>query len=80
MAARESLGLATGCREFWTVDERRRKIIAATRDGRRRAYESGDSIPLPLFGDALVDVDALLGRALDCPSRYTFAGTMYGAR
>ena len=56
---KEQLCLENGAREFWVVDPDRRQIRVATRDGHTVTWRSGQEIPLPLFGDAKLTVDAV---------------------
>ena len=53
--------LRSGTREFWVLDPKRRQIRVATPDGITRTYRSGDEVPLALFGDARIAVDAIFG-------------------
>ena len=58
MLDRERICLVNGAREFWLVDPDRRQVKVSTPDGRTIAYQSGQQIPLPLFGPvAQVNVD-----------------------
>jgi hypothetical protein len=57
---KEQLCLANGSCEFWVVDPVRR-FIRVTAQGRHQTYGSGDKIPLPLFGNATLTVDEILG-------------------
>ena len=52
MLDREETCMAGGCLEFWIVDTEKRKVRVTRRDGPTHIYKDGDSIPLPLFGDA----------------------------
>ncbi len=54
----------TGCREFWTVDRDHFQIDVSTPEGITTTYRRGQSIPLPLFGDAALAADEIF-RGLD---------------
>ena len=56
---REKLCLENGGREFWVVDPDRRQVKVSTPDGRTVTYQSGQEIPLPLFGNAKLAVNAI---------------------
>jgi Uma2 family endonuclease len=56
---KEKLCLENGAKEFWVVDPDRRQVKVSTPDGRTVTYPSGQEIPLPLFGNAKVSVDAI---------------------
>ena len=56
---REKLCLENGGQEFWVVDPDRRQVKVSTPDGRTVTYQSGQEIPLPLFGNAKLAVDAI---------------------
>lgn len=56
---KEKLCLENGATEFWVVDPDRRQVKVSTPDGRTLTWQSGQHIPLPLFGDASLPVDAL---------------------
>jgi len=58
---KEKLCLENGAQQFWVVDPDRRQIKVSTPDGQTLTYRSGQEIPLPLFGNAAVAVDAILG-------------------
>lgn len=55
----EKLCLESGAKEFWVVDADRRQVKVSTPDGRTMTYQSGQEMPLPLFGQAKVSVDAI---------------------
>ena len=57
MYDKEKLCLENGAREFWVVDQDRRQIKVSTPDGRTRTWQSGQEIPLSLFGNAKVAVN-----------------------
>ena len=59
MNERERICLENGAQEFWVVDQTRRQVKVSTPDGHTRTWRSGQEIPLPLFGDARLAVDAL---------------------
>ncbi len=46
MEDRESICLENGCREFWVVDPKRKRVKISTPDGKRSTYVMGDTIPL----------------------------------
>lgn len=49
-----ALCLANGCREFWLVDRDAKTVTVLQRDGSRKTYGIGESLPLAAFGgDAL---------------------------
>jgi len=55
---KEQICLANGSKEFWVVDPNRRRVRVTTADGHTKTYETGQQVPLPLFGpDARVNVD-----------------------
>jgi len=56
---KEKLCLENGAKEFWVVDPDRRQVKVTTPDGQTRTWRSGQEIPLPLWGDAKVAVDAI---------------------
>ena len=56
---REQICLVNGAREFWVVDPDRRQVKVSTPDGQTRTWRSGQEIPLPLFGEAKLAVDAI---------------------
>jgi len=47
---KERTSLTNGAREFWVVDPGRRQVKVSTPDGRTVTWQSGQAIPLPLFG------------------------------
>ncbi|HEX4808876.1 MAG TPA: Uma2 family endonuclease [Bryobacteraceae bacterium] len=53
MREKAALFLATGAREFWIVDPKRRTVAVMRREGAALVYESGQQIPLSLFGGEL---------------------------
>ncbi len=55
----EKLCLENGAKEFWVVDPDRRQVKISTPDGHTRTWQAGQHIPLPLFGNAEVAVDAI---------------------
>jgi Uma2 family endonuclease len=48
-----ALSLANGAEEFWVVDPTRRNETVMRRQGGTFVYETGDCLPLPLFGGKL---------------------------
>ncbi|MDQ2899623.1 MAG: Uma2 family endonuclease [Acidobacteriota bacterium] len=56
---KETLCLENGTREFWVVDANRRQVKISTPDGRTITWQSGQEIPLPLLGNAVLSVDAI---------------------
>ena len=56
---KEKLCLNNGAKEFWIVDPDRRQVKVSTPDGRTITWQSGQEIPLLLFGGACVAVDAI---------------------
>jgi len=56
---KEKLCLENGAQQFWVVDPDRRQVKVSTPDGRTVTYPSGQEIPLPLFGNAKLAVDAI---------------------
>ena len=56
---KEQLCLNNGSKEFWVVDSDRRQVRVSTPDGRTITWQSGQEIPLPLFGGTSVAVDAI---------------------
>jgi Uma2 family endonuclease len=61
MLEKEQVCLENGAKEFWVVDEKRRLVKISTPDGATRTWKSGQQIPLPLFGDKSLAVDAIFG-------------------
>ena len=59
MFDKEQLCLEHGTVEFWVVDPDRQQIRVSTAEGRVTIYCMGQHIPLPLFGEATLSVDAL---------------------
>jgi Uma2 family endonuclease len=58
---KEKLCLENGAKEFWVVSPELRQVKVSTPDGHTITYQSGQEIPLPLFGGARVAVDAIFG-------------------
>ncbi len=58
---KEKICLENGAQEFWVVDPDGRQVKVSTPDGRTLTYRSGQEIPLVLFGNATVAVDAIFG-------------------
>jgi Uma2 family endonuclease len=56
---KEQLCLANGTLEFWVVDPDRRHVRVSTCHGNARVYRPGDDIPLALFGNAKLAVNAI---------------------
>ncbi len=56
---KEKLCLENGAQEFWVVDPRLRQVRISTPDARTITSRSGQQIPLPLFGQALLAVDEI---------------------
>jgi Uma2 family endonuclease len=56
---KEKLCLETGAEQFWVVDLKRQQVKVSTPDGQTITYRRGQEIPLPLFGDARIAVDAI---------------------
>jgi Uma2 family endonuclease len=61
MYDKEYLCLGNGAKEFWVVDPDRRQVRIARIDGPSRTWTSGQEIPLTLFGDGKIAVDAIFG-------------------
>jgi hypothetical protein len=59
MNEREQLCLQNGAKEFWVVDADRSLMKVSTPDGITRTWQSGQEIPLPLFGGNKLAVDAI---------------------
>ena len=59
MFEKEKLCLENGASEFWVVDPLRRQVKISTPGGHTITYQSGQEIPLPLFGDAKISVDEI---------------------
>ena len=59
MYDKEKLCLENGAKEFWVVDIDRRQVKVSTPDGHTITYQTGQEIPLPLFGGAKIAVDAI---------------------
>lgn len=58
---KEKLCLSNGAEEFWVVDPERRQVKVSTPDGHTITWQSGQEIPLPLFGGDRIAVDAIFG-------------------
>lgn len=58
---KEKICLENGAQEFWVVDPDGRQVKVSTPDGRTLTYRSGQEVPLVLFGNATVAVDAIFG-------------------
>jgi len=60
MYDKEQLCLATGCREFWVVDQDARYVRVARTNGPSAVYRTGQHVPLQVLGsDASLSVDDL---------------------
>lgn len=59
---KQILCLANGCEEFWVVYPKLNLVEVTTRNG-SRDYGRGEAIPLPLFGDASLEVSAIFAGA-----------------
>ena len=62
MNDKERLCLENGSKEFWIVDPNLRQVKVATPDGHTITWKSGQQIPLPLFGNATLNVDDIFAR------------------
>jgi Uma2 family endonuclease len=56
---KERLCLENGAKEFWVVDPRLRQVRISTPDARTITWRSGQKMPLPLFGQAMLTVDEI---------------------
>jgi Uma2 family endonuclease len=56
---KETLCLRNGAQQFWIVDPDRRQVKVATPDGVTITYQSGQQIPLALWGDVMLPVDEM---------------------
>ena len=56
---KEQICLSNGAQEFWLVDPKKRRVRISTARGISKTYESGQEIPLSLFGTAILPVDAI---------------------
>lgn len=59
MDDRESICLENGCLEFWIVDPKRRTVKVTNREFVTVKYCEGDQIPMALFGNTMLSVDAI---------------------
>ena len=59
MNDREKLCLENGCREFWVIDPELRQVKVSTPDGITTTYRAGQEIPLRVFGDGSLKVNAI---------------------
>ena len=59
MYEKERLCLENGAKEFWVIDPDRRQVKVSTPDGTTRTWKLGQEIPLPLFGENTLAVDAV---------------------
>jgi Uma2 family endonuclease len=53
MREKATLYLSTGGEEFWVVDPKRKQVTVMRRQGGTLVYETGQAIPLTLFGGEL---------------------------
>jgi Uma2 family endonuclease len=58
---KEKLCLENGAQEFWVVDPDRRQVKVSRPDGHTVTWRSGQEIPLRLFGNVGLSVDAIFG-------------------
>ena len=56
---KEKLCLENGAKGFWVVDPDRRQVKVSTPDGHTTTYQSGQEIPLSLFGGAGVAINEI---------------------
>jgi Uma2 family endonuclease len=56
---KEKLCLENGAKQFWVVDPRLRQVRISTPDAHTITWHSGQQIPLPLFGHAMLAVDEI---------------------
>jgi len=56
---KEKLCLENGGQEFWVLDVDRCQVKISTPDGHTITYQTGQEIPLPLFGGAKIAVAAI---------------------
>jgi Uma2 family endonuclease len=56
---KEELCLQNGCLEFWAIYQMRRTVTITNREFVSVRYSEGDQIPLALFGNATLSVDAI---------------------
>lgn len=54
---KEQICLSNGAQEFWVVDPKKRRVRVSTSRGISKTYESGQEIPLALFGNTKLPVD-----------------------
>ena len=59
MNDRERICLENGAKEFWVIDRKQGQVKVSTPDGYTTTWRRGQRIPLPLFGDAAIAVDAI---------------------
>src|SRR5262245_18298708 len=59
MADKQTLCLDYGTREFWVVDPHRKRVTVWTPDYRAVTYQTGQEIPLDLFGSGMLPVDRI---------------------
>jgi len=59
MLDKQKLCLENGACEFWVIDSDRRQVLVSTPDRHTISYQAGQEIPLPLFGESKVSVDAI---------------------
>ena len=58
---KEKMCLEHEAQEFWVVDPDRRQVKVSRPDGHTVTWRSGQEIPLHLFGNAKLSVDAIFG-------------------
>jgi Uma2 family endonuclease len=59
MSKKKRLCLENGCREFWVLDTELRQVEVSTPDGITTTYRDGQEIPLRLFGNGTLKVNAI---------------------
>ena len=59
LQAYASLCLASGSIQFWIAEDSAKLVTVIDRNGTRRVYRSGESIPLEAFGGGVVHVDEI---------------------
>lgn len=56
---KEKLCLKNGAKEFWVVNPDLRQVKVSTPDGRTVTYQTGQEMPLRLFGEVRMSVSAI---------------------
>ena len=61
MYEKQQICLENGAKELWVIDAERRVVRISTPRGATQSWKAGQEIPLPLFGNSRMGVDAIFG-------------------